>query len=191
MKTNDTNTKALEQAIQLYESGVIDQIEVGTSAGLRVIHRALFEGLCEEAGALREVNSFRGGFRFAGSLYLEAILPVIDRMPERSFREIIAKYVEMYIAHPFLYGNGRAMRIWLNLILRERLGLIIDWRLIEREEYLQAIERSPMNDLILRTLLSPALTGKVDDREILYRGLEQSFRYEPLPTETKDNPTKK
>lgn len=192
MKTSDTNTQALERAIQLFESGKIDQIEVGTSAGLCAIHRALFHGLCDEAGRLREVNSYRGAFRFAGHLYLEAILPVIDHMPESTFREIIYKYVEMYIAHPFLFGNGPTRRIWLNLILRQQLGLIIDWRMIDRDEYQQAIERSPMNDLILRTLLSPALTGKVDDSEIIYRGLEQSFRYELLEADSnKESTTKK
>lgn len=169
---------SLQKARKLFESGDIDKMEVGTMQGLRDIHRYLFDGLYDFAGKIRSLNIAKGGFRFANCLYLEAILPVIEKMPENTFEEIIAKYVEMNIAHPFMEGNGRATRIWLDLILKKRLGKVVDWRSVNKDLYLQAMERSPINDLELRVLLQPALTDKVDDREVIFKGIEQSYYYE-------------
>lgn len=124
------------------------------------------------------MNITKDGFRFANCIYMDAILPVIERMPETTFNEIIAKYVEMNIAHPFLEGNGRATRIWLDMILKKRLRQVVDWRKVDKDLYLQAMERSPINDLELRTLLQDALTDRVDDREVIFKGIEQSYYYE-------------
>ena len=170
--------QSLEQAKRLYESGLIDQIEVGTTAGLQAIHKALFDGLYDFAGQIRQLNISKGGFRFANSLYLDKILPVIDQMPETTFDEVIAKYVEMNIAHPFMEGNGRATRIWLDMMLKRLLGQVVDWQKVGKDLYLQAMERSPVNDLELRFLLKPALTDRTDDREVIFKGIEQSYYYE-------------
>lgn len=170
--------QGLQNAIRLFESGQINNIEVGTVAGLQAIHYALFGGLYDFAGAIREKNISKGGFRFANSLYLKEALAAIEKMPETTYEEIIAKYVEMNVAHPFMEGNGRATRIWLDMILRHRLGKVIDWQQIEKDLYLQAMERSPINDLELRFLLQPALTDRIDDREIIFKGIEQSYYYE-------------
>ena len=175
---NDTDAQSLQKAYQLFESGAINRIEVGTTRGLCDIHRYIFDGLYDFAGKIRHLNSNKGGFRFANSMFLHAILPVIDQMPENTFEEIIAKYVEMNIAHPFMEGNGRSMRIWLDLILKKRLQKVIDWQQIDKAAYLQAMERSPINDLELRFLLQPALTDKVDDREVIFKGIAQSYYYE-------------
>ena len=169
---------SLENAKRLFESGEIDTIEVGTVAGLQAIHRAIFGGLFPFAGEIREKNISKGNFRFANSLYLKEALSAIERMPQGSYEEIIAKYVEMNVAHPFMEGNGRATRIWLDMILRKELGMVIDWRLVDKGLYLQAMERSPVNDLELRYLLRPALTDDVDNREIIFKGIEQSYYYE-------------
>jgi len=178
MNTQEIDAQSLQKAYKLFESGAIDQIEVGTTQGLCEIHRYLFEGLYDFAGKIRHRNISKGGFRFANAMFLHAILPVIDQMPENTFEEIVAKYVEMNIAHPFMEGNGRSTRIWLDMILKKRLAKVIDWRLIEKEAYLQAMERSPINDLELRFLLQPALTDKVNDREVIFKGIEQSYYYE-------------
>ena len=130
------------------------------------------------AGEIRKLNISKGGFRFANSLYLLPALEAIEKMPENSFEEIVAKYVEMNIAHPFMEGNGRATRIWLDMMLRRTLGKVIDWRKISREAYIQAIERSPINDLELRYLLQNAMTTETDDRDVVFHGLEQSYYYE-------------
>lgn len=169
---------SLQKARKLFESGDIDKMEVGTMQGLRDIHRYLFDGLYDFAGKIRSLNIAKGGFRFANCLYLEAILPVIEKMPENTFEEIVAKYVEMNIAHPFMEGNGRATRIWLDMILKKRLGKVVDWRSVDKVLYLQAMERSPINDLELRVLLQPALTDRVNDREVIFKGIEQSYYYE-------------
>ena len=178
MNTQEIDAQSLQKAYKLFESGAIDQIEVGTTQGLCEIHRYLFEGLYDFAGKIRHQNISKGGFRFANAMFLHAILPVIDQMPENTFEEIVAKYVEMNIAHPFMEGNGRSTRIWLDMILKKRLTKVIDWRLIEKEAYLQAMERSPINDLELRFLLQPSLTDKVNDREVIFKGIEQSYYYE-------------
>ena len=169
-KTYQIDAQSLEQAHTLFESGDIDRIEVGTVAGLCEIHRYLFGGLYDFAGKIRTLNIAKGGFRFANCLYLGAILPVIEQMPETTFEEIIAKYVEMNIAHPFMEGNGR--------MLKKRLRRVVDWQKVDKDLYLQAMERSPINDLELRALLQPALTDRTDDREVIFKGIEQSYYYE-------------
>ncbi len=178
MKTEQIDAQSLKQAHALFESGDIDRIEVGTVRGLRDIHRYLFGGLYDFAGNIRTLNIAKGGFRFANSLYMDAILPVIEQMPETTFEQIIAKYVEMNIAHPFMEGNGRATRIWLDIMLKKRLSVVVDWQKIDKDQYLQAMERSPINDLELRTLLHQALTDRTDDREVIIKGIEQSYYYE-------------
>ena len=170
--------QSLENAIRLYESGDIRKIEVGTTKGLQEIHHYLFDGLYDVAGKIREKNIAKGGFRFANSLYLIPALQAVEKMPESTFEEIIAKYVEMNVVHPFMEGNGRATRIWLDQILNKNLGKVVDWQYIDKDEYLSAMERSPINDLEIRTLLSAHLTDKVDDRDILFKGIEQSYYYE-------------
>ena len=177
-KTDDIDAQSLNKAHSLFESGAIDRIEVGTVKGLCDIHRYLFGGLYDFAGKIRTLNISKGGFRFANALYLDAILPVIERMPESTFEEIIAKYVEMNIAHPFMEGNGRASRIWLDMMLKKNLGRVVDWQRVDKVQYLQAMERSPINDLELRTLLQQALTDRVNDREIIFKGITQSYYYE-------------
>ena len=178
MNTQEIDAQSLQKAYKLFESGAIEQIEVGTTKGLCEIHRYLFEGLYDFAGEIRRLNISKGGFKFANAMFLHVILPVIDQMPENTFEEIVAKYVEMNIAHPFMEGNGRATRIWLDLILKKRLGKVVNWQLIDKAPYLQAMERSPINDLELRFLLQPALTDKVNDREVIFKGIEQSYYYE-------------
>lgn len=176
MKNIDKNS--LKNAYRLFESNDINKIEIGTTKGLKEIHRYLFDGLYDFAGEIRKVNISKGGFRFANALYLNEILVKIEQMPENSFEEIIAKYVEMNIAHPFLEGNGRSMRIWLDMILKNRLNKIVNWQFADKTLYLQSMERSPINDLELRTLLKENLTDEVDNREIIFKGIEQSYYYE-------------
>lgn len=151
---------------------------MGTVAGLQAIHRALFCGMFPFAGEIREKNISKENFRFANSLYLKEALSAIERMPQGGYEEIIAKYVEINVAHPFMEGNGRATRIWLDMILRKELGMVVDWRLVDKDLYLRAMECSPVNDLGLRCLLRPALTDDVDNREIIFKGIEQSYYYE-------------
>lgn len=169
---------SLENAFRLFDSGEIDKIEIGIFSGLKQIHFYLFDGLYDFAGQIRTKNISKGGFRFANSLYLTEILVKIEEMPESTFEEIIAKYVEMNIAHPFMEGNGRTMRIWLDLILKSNLKKVVNWQFVDKTLYLQAMERSPINDLELRTLLGQYLTSDIDDREILFKGIEQSYYYE-------------
>ncbi|XOF32236.1 MAG: protein adenylyltransferase Fic [Candidatus Electrothrix sp. YB6] len=170
--------KSLHNAYRLFETGDIDQFEIGTTKGLQQIHHYLFHGLYDFAGEIRTNNIAKGNFRFANSLYLNEILVKIEQMPEETFEEIIAKYVEMNIAHPFMEGNGRAMRIWLDMILKTRLKKVVNWQLVDKVLYLQAMERSPVNDLEIRTLLSANLTEKINSREIIFKGIEQSYYYE-------------
>ncbi len=178
MTQNEIDRASIEMAKAFFASGKVYDIEVGTTAGLQAIHHALFEGLYPFAGEIRKLNISKGGFRFANSLYLIPALEAIEKMSETTFEEIIAKYVEMNIAHPFMEGNGRATRIWLDMMLRRSLGKVIDWRKITREAYMQAMERSPINDLELRYLLQNALTTESDDRDVIFHGLDQSYYYE-------------
>lgn len=174
----DIDKKSLQNAYKLFDSGDIEKIEIGTIKGLQQIHFYLFNGLYDFAGKIREVNISKGNFRFANSLYLQDILPKIESMKEDSFESIIEKYVEMNIAHPFLEGNGRSMRIWLDMILKNRLQKVVNWQFVDKILYLQAIERSPINDLELKVLLSNNLTDDINNREIIFKGIEQSYYYE-------------
>jgi cell filamentation protein len=170
--------KSLEKAYRLFESGDIERIEVGSINGLKSIHKYLFDNLYEFAGQIRKVNISKGGFRFANALYLNEILVKINEMPENTIEEIIAKYVEMNIAHPFMEGNGRTMRIWLDMLLKSRLKKVVNWQLVDKTLYLQAMERSPINDLEIRTLLTNHLTDDINNREIIFKGIDQSYYYE-------------
>lgn len=181
---NEIDRQSIVKAKELFASGKISDIEVGTTKGLRDIHLALFDGLYPLAGEIRKLNISKGGFRFANSLYLVPALEAIERMPETTFEEIVAKYVEMNIAHPFMEGNGRATRIWLDMMLKRSLGRVVDWRKIERDDYMKAMERSPVNDLELRVLLQSALSEDTEDRDVIFHGIEQSYYYEGYePTE--------
>lgn len=170
--------ESLSKAYRLFESGDIDTIEVGSLKGLQQIHSYLFDGLLDHAGKIRTNNISKGGFRFATALYLKEALENVEQMPESTFEEIVAKYVEMNIAHPFMEGNGRAMRIWLDMILKKRLKQVINWQFVDKTRYFQAMERSPINDLELRTLLSSDLTDDITDREVVFKGIDQSYYYE-------------
>ncbi|MDQ5928734.1 MAG: cell filamentation protein [Bacteroidota bacterium] len=169
---------SLENAYQLFESGTIDTLEIGSTLGLLQIHLFLFKDLYDFTGKIRTKNISKGGFRFATALYLNQILVTIEQMPEENFEQIIGKYVEMNIAHPFMEGNGRTMRIWLDLILKHRLKKMVNWQFVDKTLYLQAMERSPINDLELRTLLKANLTEDINNREVIFKGIEQSYYYE-------------
>ncbi|GAB7306762.1 protein adenylyltransferase Fic [Enterococcus gallinarum] len=176
-----------QKAKELYDSGKINEIEVGTFKGLSEIHDFLFSEIYDFAGKIRTVNIAKGNFRFAPVMYLEHSLKHIDQMPQTSFDEIIKKYVEMNIAHLFREGNGRSTRIWLDLILKEELQKVVDWNLINKEDYLSAMERSPVNDLEIRYLISNALTDEINDRELYMKGIDVSYFYEGYSEYTIDD----
>lgn len=178
---------SIENAYRLFDSGDINQIEIGTTKGLQQIHNYLFDKLYDFAGQIRRKNISKGGFRFANALYLKEILLKIEQMPEDTLEEIVAKYVEMNIAHPFMEGNGRTMRIWLDMILKKRLKKVVNWQFVDKTLYLQAMERSPINDLELRTLLINNLTEDINNREIIFKGIEQSYYYEGYEKENDDD----
>ena len=163
---------------KLLYGGLLDTMEVGTYAGLRSIHRCLFEEICPFAGQTRRLNLSKGGFRFASALYLDEALEKISAMPQATFEQIVAKYVEMNIAHPFLEGNGRSARIWLDAMLKSALGKVVDWQRISREDYLLAMERSPVRDTELRQLLASALTDHTEDQELYMHSIDASYGYE-------------
>ena len=171
-----------KKAIQLFESGYLDSLDAGTFASLAKIHQFLFDEIYDFAGQVRDVNIAKGNFRFAPVIYLQAALENIDKMPQKSFDEIIAKYVEMNVAHPFREGNGRSARIWLDLMLKKELNLVVDWSKVNKEDYLLAMERSPIKDLEIKYLLKSALTDKVNDREIYMKGIDHSYSYEGYST---------
>lgn len=164
--------------MELFETGLLDTFDVGTFAGLARIHEYLFSEIYDFAGKLRTVNLTKGNFRFAPVMYLEAVLTNIEKMPQSTFDEIIEKYIEMNVAHPFREGNGRSVRIWLDCILKKQLGKVIDWSRVDKEDYLLAMERSPIKDVEIKVLLRTALTDKVSDREVYMKGIDASYHYE-------------
>lgn len=166
------------KAAELFQNGLLDMFEVGKFSGLAKIHEVLFSEIYDFAGKIRDVNIAKGNFRFAPLMYLEAALKNIDDMPQSTFDEIIEKYVEMNIAHPFREGNGRSTRIWLDLILKKELGMVIDWSKVDKEDYLLAMERSPIKDIEIKVLLKNALTDKIYDREVYMKGIDASYHYE-------------
>lgn len=171
-----------KKAVELFESGTLDKLEPGKFASLQAIHKALFEDIYDFAGQLRTVNLAKGNFRFAPLIYLEAALDNIDKMPQSTYDEIIEKYVEMNVAHPFREGNGRSTRIWLDLMLKSGIGQVVDWSKVDKEDYLLAMERSPIKDVEIKVLLKDALTDDVNSREVFMKGIDHSYYYEGYTT---------
>lgn len=171
-----------KRAVDLFENRVLDSLPAGKFSTLQAIHKYLFEDIYDFAGELRTVNIAKGNFRFAPLLYLQAALESIDKMPQASFDEIIEKYVEMNIAHPFREGNGRSTRIWLDHILKNEIGKVIDWSKVDKEDYLLAMERSPIKDVEIKVLLKCALTDETDSREVYMKGIDHSYYYEGYTT---------
>lgn len=167
-----------ERALELFEKGLLDTFEIGTFAGLAQIHRYLFQDIYDFAGQVRTVNLAKGGFRFAPVLYLKDALRSIGQMPQSTYDEIIEKYVEMNVAHPFREGNGRSTRLWLDAILKKELKQVVDWSHVNQEDYLLAMERSPVKDLEIKVLLKAALTDQINDREVYMKGVDASYQYE-------------
>lgn len=167
-----------QKAAELFETGYLDTLEAGSFAALAEIHRYLFEEIYDFAGKLRTMNIAKGGFRFAPVMYLAEALKSIERMPQSTFEEIIAKYVEMNVAHPFREGNGRSTRIWLDCLLKKELGMVVDWSAVDKQDYLLAMERSPIRDTEIKLLLKQALTDRINDREVFMKGIDASYSYE-------------
>ena len=176
-----------KKALCLFESGKLDTLPVGTFAALQAIHQALFEDIYDFAGKLRTVNLAKGNFRFAPLMYLEAALENIDKMPQATYDEIIEKYVEMNTAHPFREGNGRSTRIWLDLMLKSGIGQVVDWSNVDKEDYLLAMERSPIRDVEIKVLLKSALTDDVYSRDVFMKGIDHSYYYEGYTTFKTEN----
>lgn len=171
-----------KKAVLLFEKRILDSLPAGKFSTLQAIHRYLFEDIYEFAGEIRKVNMAKGNFRFAPLMYLDAALENIDKMPQSDFDEIIEKYVEMNIAHPFREGNGRSARIWLDHMLKQEIGKVIDWSKVDKEDYLLAMERSPVKDIEIKYLLKNALTDEVDSREVYMKGIDHSYYYEGYTT---------
>lgn len=171
-----------KKAAQLFDQKLLDAFDVGTFAGLTAIHKHLFEDIYDFAGELRTVNIAKGNFRFASLMYLQAALENIDKMPQSNFDEIVEKYVEMNIAHPFREGNGRSTRIWLNHILKNEISKVVDWSKVDKEDYLLAMERSPIKDVEIKVLLKGALTDEINSREVYMKGIDHSYYYEGYTT---------
>ena len=167
-----------QKALALYDTGLLDTFPVGTFAGLAMIHKYLFEDIYEFSGQMRTVNIAKGNFRFAPVMYLRPVLESIDQMPQSTFDEIIEKYVEMNVAHPFREGNGRSTRIWLDCILKKELHQVVDWSRVDKSDYLMAMERSPVKDLEIKVLLHKALTEQIHDRQVYMKGIDASYHYE-------------
>ena len=167
-----------KKAVELYDKALLDGLEAGKFSALAFIHKYLFEEIYDFAGVVRDVNIAKGGFRFAPVMYLDGALQHVSDMPQSTFDEIIEKYVEMNICHPFREGNGRATRIWLDLILKKELGKVIDWSKVDKEDYLLAMERSPIRDIEIKYILKNALTDKINDRELYMKGIDNSYQYE-------------
>ena len=166
------------KALELFKNGILDNLEAGTFESLSKIHEYLFSEIYDFAGKIRDVNIAKDNFRFAPVMYLKASLEHIDKMSQKTFDEIIDKYVEMNIAHPFREGNGRSARIWLDLILKKELGKVVDWSIVDKEDYLLAMERSPVKTVEIKVLLKDALTDKINDREVYMKGIDASYHYE-------------
>jgi len=167
-----------KKALELFENGILDTLEAGTFSSLKAIHKYLFDEIYDFAGEVRTVNLAKGNFRFAPLMYLEAALQNIDKMPQSTFDEIVEKYVEMNIAHPFREGNGRSTRIWLDLIFKKELGKVVDWSRVDKEDYLLAMERSPIKDIEIKHILKNALTDDIKSREVYMKGIDHSYYYE-------------
>ena len=167
-----------KKAVELYDKGLLDGLEAGKFSALAFIHKYLFDEIYDFAGIIRDVNIAKGGFRFAPVMYLDGALQHVSDMPQATFEEIVEKYVEMNIAHPFREGNGRATRIWLDLILKKELGMVIDWSKVDKEDYLLAMERSPIRDIEIKHILKNALTDKINDRDVYMKGIDNSYYYE-------------
>ena len=171
-----------KKAVELFENGLLASLEAGTTASLKAIHKYLFDEIYDFAGELRTVNISKGNFRFAPLMYLEAALTNIDKMPQSTFDEIVEKYVEMNIAHPFREGNGRSTRIWLDCIFKKEIGKVVDWSKVDKEDYLLAMERSPIKDIEIKHILKNALTDKISDRTVYMKGIDHSYYYEGYTT---------
>jgi cell filamentation protein len=171
-----------KKALELFDSGMLDNLEVGTFSALKAIHKYLFDDIYDFAGKIRTVNISNGAFRFAPLMYLEAALDNIDKMPQSTFDEIVEKYVEMNIAHPFREGNGRSTRIWLDLIFKTELHKVVDWSKVDKEDYLLAMERSPIKDIEIKHILKAALTDDINSREVYMKGIDHSYYYEGYTT---------
>ena len=171
-----------KRAVELFETGLLDTLPAGKFATLQAIHKYLFEDIYDFAGEIRTVNMAKGNFRFAPLIYLQAALENIDKMPQSNFDEIVEKYVEMNIAHPFREGNGRSTRIWLDHILKNGIGKVVDWSKVDKEDYLLAMERSPIKDIEIKVLLKNALTDEINSREVYMKGIDHSYYYEGYTT---------
>ncbi len=171
-----------KRAVELFEKGILDELEPGKFSSLSAIHKHLFGDVYDFAGKIRTVNISKGNFRFAPLMYLDAALENIEKMPENTFDEIVEKYVEMNVAHPFREGNGRSTRIWLDLMLKKRIGQVVDWSKIDKEDYLLAMERSPIKDIEIKHLLRNALTSEINNREVYMKGIDHSYYYEGYTT---------
>jgi len=171
-----------KKAVELFEKGILDKLEAGKFSSLQEIHKYLFDEIYDFAGKIRTVNIAKGSFRFAPVMYLQAALDNIDKMPQSNFDEIIEKYVEMNVAHPFREGNGRSTRIWLDCILKKEIGKVVDWSKVDKEDYLLAMERSPIKDIEIKYLLKNALTSDINSREVYMKGIDHSYYYEGYTT---------
>ena len=167
-----------KKAVELFENGMLENLEAGKFQTLCEIHKYLFDDIYDFAGKIRTVNISKGNFRFAPLMYLETAIKNVDKMPQNTFDEIVEKYVEMNIVHPFREGNGRSMRIWLDMMLKKQIGQVVDWSKIEKEDYLMAMERSPIKDIEIKYILNAALTDQINDREIYMKGIDHSYYYE-------------
>lgn len=171
-----------KKAVELFENGMLEKLEAGKFQTLCEIHKYLFDDIYDFAGKIRTVNLSKGNFRFAPLMYLETAIKNVDKMPQNTFDEIVEKYVEMNIVHPFREGNGRSMRIWLDMMLKKQIGQVVDWSKIEKEDYLMAMERSPIKDIEIKYILKAALTDQINDREIYMKGIDHSYYYEGYVT---------
>lgn len=171
-----------KKAVELFENGMLENLEAGKFQTLCEIHKYLFDDIYDFAGKIRTVNISKGNFRFAPLMYLETAIKNVDKMPQNTFDEIVEKYVEMNIVHPFREGNGRSMRIWLDMTLKKQIGQVVDWSKIEKEDYLMAMERSPIKDIEIKYILNAALTDQINDREIYMKGIDHSYYYEGYVT---------